>query len=186
MYTLPRVNKRDYLLSKWIVIAGSAFLLLFFTMIAGVIAALYIKPDITPFLSMVDPVTGERVSQVKITHYLPVLFTENPLLYGLLFSIWRGLLGIIIATMGFVLSLFSRNIFIILSGPFIYYILENYLLSILQIPQYRFVTAFEPRSLSFADISPYAVLAGPGIAILFILAVYYYFAKIKKQTIYPS
>lgn len=114
------------------------------------------------------------------------MFTEQPFLYGFLLSIWRGLLGSIMATMGFVLSLFSRNIFIILSGPFIYYVLENYVLSILQVPQFRLVTSFEPSTISFVDLGPFSVIVGPALAILFIFGLYYYFTKIKKQTIYPS
>lgn len=186
MYTVPRVSKRNYLFSKWIIIAGNGFLLMFSTMIVGVIVALYLKPDIIPLFSMTNPNSGESISQVRLTHFLPELFTEQPFLYGFLLSIWRGLLGSIMATMGFVLSLFSRNIFIILSGPFIYYVLENYVLSILQVPQFRLVTSFEPSTISFGDLSPFSVIVGPALAILFIFGLYYYFTKIKKQTIYPS
>lgn len=185
MYTLPRVSKRNYLFAKWLIIAGNGFMLIFLTMIIGVIVALYIKPEITPVLTAVDPDTGKLISQVQKTHFMAELFTEKPLLYGCLFSIWRGLLGSLMATMGFVLSLFSRNIFIILSGPFIYYILENYVLSILQVPQFRLVTAFEPRTLDFTELSPFSILVGPVVAIVFTAGIYYYFKKMKKQAIYP-
>lgn len=186
MYTLPRTSKRKYLFAKWLVIAGNGFVLMFTTMFVGVVVALYIKPDIESILTMVDPNTNELISQVKLTHFMGEMFSEQPLLYGFLFSIWRGLLGIIMATMGFVLSLYSRNIFIILTGPFIYSILENYILSILQVPQFRLVTSFEPDTLSFLELSPFSILVGPVIAIIFILGLYFFFAKIKKISIYPS
>ncbi|WP_026673445.1 ABC transporter permease [Alkalihalobacterium bogoriense] len=186
LYTVPRISKRKYLFVKWVIVAGNGFSLMFLTMIVGVIVALYIKPDIIPYLPMVDSETGELTSQVKVFHLWPELFTEQPLLYGFIFSIWRGFLASIIATMGFVLSMYSRNIFIILTGPFIYKILENYLLSILQVPQYRFVTAFAPETISLVGIHPVSLLVGPFIAILFILCLYIYFAKYKKQTVYPT
>lgn len=186
MYTLPRVSKRKYLLAKWMIIAGNGFLLMFSTMIIGVVVALYIKPEITPVLTLVNPESGELISAIKETRFLVELFTEKPLLYGIIFSLWRGFLGSIIATMGFVLSLFSRNIFIILSGPFIYYELENYIFSILQVPQFRLTTSFEPGAIDFSNSSSYTILVGPFIAILFTVGIYYYFAKIKKQTVYPS
>jgi len=186
MYTLTRTSKKKYLLAKWLVIAGNGFMLMFSTMVLGVIAALYVKPDITPVLALNDPVTGLKISQIEATHFMPELFAKEPLVYGLLLSLWRGFLGALMATMGFMLSLLSRNLFIILSGPFIYSLLENYILSIMSAAQFRLVTSFEPRAISFADVNVYSVLAGPGLVMLFIAGLYGYLAKIKKETVYPS
>lgn len=184
VYTLPRVSKKKYLMSKWIVLAGCAGVTMFIVMFAGVLTALYLKPEIVPVLSMVDPVTDELISYILTDHILGELFAYQPLLYGLLFSIWRGILGALIATFAIVLSLYIENIFIILTGPFIYEILENFILSVIGIPQYRLGTAIEPTGLS--SINGFSFIVGPLLLILFMVCLVFYFKKVKKLTIYPS
>lgn len=186
IYTLPRVSKRKYLLSKWIVLAGSAGVTMFIVMFAGVLTALYLKPEIVPVLDSVDPVTGELISRILSSHFLGELFAYHPVIYGLLLSVWRGLLAALIATFAFVLSLYVENLFIILTGPFIYEILENFILSVLGIPQYRLVTAFEPSSLNLSAINGFSFVAGPLLLVLLMVFLVFYFKRIKKMTVYPS
>lgn len=186
IYTLPRVSKRKYLFAKWLVLAGSAALTMFIVMFAGVLAALYLKPDIVPVLTMTDPVTEELISRVLTYEFLGELFAYHPVVYGLLLSLWRGLLAGLIATLAFILSLYLENIFVILTGPFIYYILENFVLSVLGTPQYRLATSFEPGRLALTDINKLSLLVGPLLLILFIILLVFYFKKVKKMTVYPS
>lgn len=186
IYTLPRVSKKRYVLSKWIVLAGSAGVTMFIVMFAGVLTALYLKPEIIPELVLVDPITGELTSQILSHHFLGELFANHPLVYGLLLSIWRGLLAALVATFAFVLSLYIENLFIILTGPFIYWILENFILSILGIPQYRLVTAFDPTAVFLSEINGYSFVAGPLLLVLLMIFLVFYFKGIKKMTVYPS
>lgn len=186
VYTLPRVSKKKYLFAKWIVVAGSAAVTMFIVMFAGVLTALYLKPEIVPVLILVDPVTEELISQILAHHFLGELFAYQPLIYGLLFSVWRGLLAALIATFAFVLSLFVENIFIISTGPFIYYILENFILSVLRIPQYRLVTAFDPTSLTLSSINAFSFIVGPVLLMIVMIVLIVYFKKVKKMTVYPS
>lgn len=186
VYTLPRVSKKKYLLAKWIVVAGSAAVTMFIVMFAGVVTALYLKPEIVPVLTLVDPVTEELISSVLAHHFLGELFAYKPFVYGVLLSLWRGLLAALIATLAFVLSLFVENIFIVLTAPFIYYILENFILSVFGMPQYRLVTAFEPGRNDSLDVSSLSLMAGPLLLILFMIILVFYFKKVKKMTVYPS
>lgn len=186
IYTLPRVSKKKYLLSKWVVLAGSAGISMFIIMFAGVLTALYLKPEIIPQLTLVDPTTGELISQILSHHFLGELFADHPLVYGLLLSVWRGLLAALVATFAFVLSLYIENLFIILTGPFIYEILENFILSILGIPQYRLVTAFDPTAVFLSEINGYSFVAGPLHLVIFMVLLLLYFKRIKKMTVYPS
>ena len=74
-------------------------------------------------------VTNEPIL-IQDRHILGNLFVNQPLMYSFLISIWRSLIAIIIATMGFVLSFYIDNIFIILTGPFyLYYFRELYIVS---------------------------------------------------------
>ena len=173
-YTLPRIGKRRYLGAKWCACALSAFLILFVPCFLSALCALYINAP-------------NELMQIHggYSHVFQAIYTQMPLLYALLLSLWKGLIGVLAMTFGFVLALYSNNIFVILTGPFIYVVLENFALSILGFPEYRLVTAFEPTSLSTQSINAGSFLVGPlllcGVMGLIIL----YYGKVKKRSIYP-
>ncbi|SDS05776.1 hypothetical protein SAMN05444162_0640 [Paenibacillaceae bacterium GAS479] len=186
MYTLPRVNKSRYLWSKWIVVSSSSFLIMFVSMMVGIITALYIKPDITPFYSLINPETGKAMPSLELQHFQGSMFVNYPLVYGLMISIWQGLLSAIMATMGFVLSLYLRNIFVILTGPFIYAMLENFTLNAFRLIYYRLYYSFNPEQFDEGKLGYYPLFVGPLLALLFIALIAFYFSKVKKYTVYPS
>ena len=187
IYTLPRVSKRKYLLSKWIVLAGSAGVTMFIVMFMGVLTALYLKPKLVPDLTAIDPVTGEFISMILTEQFLGELFAYHPIVYGLLISVWRGALAAIIATLAFVLSLYVENLFVIITGPFIYEILENFILSVLGIPEFRLATSFgQGGGLDLTDINKLSLAVGPLVLVLFISFLVFYFKRIRKMTVYPS
>lgn len=186
MYTLPRVNKSRYLWSKWIVVASSSFLIMFVSMSIGVIIALYIKPDIIPVYSLVNTTTGETMPSLELHHFMGSMFVHHPLTYGLLLSFWQGILAAVIATLGFVLSLYMKNIFVILTGPFIYAMLENFILNMLHLGKYRIYISFSPEFFDTDKFGYYPLLGGPVLVLLFSAFIAVYFSKVKKITVYPS
>lgn len=183
-YTLPRASKKHYLLSKWIVISGSAFFIMFIISFAGVVTALYGVHPIDVTYTWVSPETGEVAPRLVETHVAGDLFTKSPFIYGLLLSVWKGLICVIVATMGYVFSLYSQNLFVILTGPFVYTILENFILSILGLEHLRLVTAFEPTSVFVEDVGLSTFLFGPVLAIV-IMVLYVVYMNVKaKESIY--
>lgn len=174
VYTLPRMGKRRYLGAKWCACAVSAFLILFLPYFVSSVFALYVRAqkELTP------PYEG-------YAHILQALYAQAPLLYALLLSLWKGLLGVLTMSFGFVLALYGGNIFVILTGPFIYAILENFIWSILGVPEFRFVTAFEPTSMSASIISIGSFIAGPLLMCGVLALILLYFQKVKKRPIYP-
>ncbi|NMO95770.1 hypothetical protein [Paenibacillus lemnae] len=186
MYTLPRVKKSRYILSKWMIVAGSSFLIMFVAMLMGVITALYIKPDITPIYSLVDRSTGEVAPSLERLHFMGSLFVNQPLGYGIMLSLWQGFLSAIIATLAFVLSLYVSNIFIVLIGPFLYAMLENFILNLFKLQDYKIYDSFEPGFYDTDKLGYWPLLAGPAMALLFTTLIAIYFSKFKKVTVYPS
>ena len=93
-------------------------------------------------------------------------------------------MGVLTMTFGFVLALYGRNIFVILTGPFIYVILENFFWAILGAPGLRFVTAFEPTSMSAPAVHATSFVAGPVLMCVVMGLVALYFQKVKKRSIY--
>ncbi len=174
VYTLPRTNKWRYLGAKWCACALAAFAILFVPYFLSAVFALYVKAP-AEILSPDD----------YYGHVFNYLYTEMPLLYALLLSLWKAFLGVLTMTFGFVLALYGKNIFVILTGPFIYVILENFIWSVLGLPTYRFVTAFEPSSLPLDAVHLSSFIAGPifmcGIIVLIALC----YAKLKKRAVYP-
>ena len=121
---------------------------------------------------------------VGYAHVFLDLYAETPVLYALLLSIWKGLMGILTMTLGFVLALYGSNIFVILTGPFIYVILENFFWAVLGMPGLRFVTAFEPGSLSASAVHAVSFVAGPVLMCIVMGAAAFYYQKVKKCSIY--
>lgn len=171
IYTLPRMDKRHYLGSKWCACALAAFLILFVPYFLSAVFALYVKQP----AELMPPYDGYQ-------HIFHKLYTEMPLLYALLLSWWKGFLGMLTMTFGFVLALYGKNIFVILTGPFIYVILENFILSVLRLEMYRFVSAFEPTSLGTINAGSY--VAGPLLMCGVIVLISLYYGKLKKRAVY--
>lgn len=182
-YTLPRTSKKHYLLAKWLLMSSSAFTIVFTTFFIGALVALFIIEPIEVQYSMIDPNTGNLVPSVKANHFLGSWFATHPLLYAFLLSFWKGILAAILATMSFVFSLYIQNLFIILTGPFVYFMLDNYLLSVLRLETYRLSVSFEP---SIANSLPtiYSLLIAPLLALLLMAFFFLYMRYIKKTSVY--
>jgi len=197
-YTLPRVGKARYLTAKWIASAICSFVLIFVPFFLAAVFALYVKP----------PADTEFSQQYNaFSHAFYDLFVYRPLLYAFLSSLWKGVVGVMVMSLGFVLSMYVKNIFVILTGSFIYMMVENFTLAILNVPQYRLFTSFEPSiiPLYFSSwkmhipeghpmgeptgwiqpVDSYLVLlAGPGIIIAFMVLLWLFFTKVKKVSVY--
>ena len=159
VYTLPRVSKGRYLAAKWLACALLAFVLLFVPYVLSALSALYLAPYMDLHPEWVIP----------YRHVFQTIYTEYPIIYMLLLSAWKGFLGVLTMTFGFVLAMYSTNIFVVLTAPFVYMILENFTLTALRAEPYRFVTAFEPSINS--DITPGSVIL--------------YFPKLSTRPVYP-
>lgn len=171
LYTMPRINKRKYLTAKWLTSAISAFFILFVPYVLSAVFALYVKSPIDPYASV-----------TPFNHIFLDMFTQTPLLYAFLLACWKGFIGIFIMSLGFVLSLYVDNIFIILTGPFIYSILENFILSIMGLELYRLVTAFEPTVVS--GITAGSFIIGLLLISMVIVTIWLYFGKKKHIPVF--
>lgn len=172
LYTMPRMSKAKYIKAKWAASAISAFTIIFIPYFLSAIFALYVKPPITPY------------TDNMLNHVFLDLYVGSPLLYALLLCLWKSIIGVLVMSFGFMLSLYVKNIFVILTAPFIYSVLENFTWAILRLPQYRLVTSFEPTAISEDMVSLVSSAVGPALLILCILIIWLYFAKVKRKTVY--
>ena len=169
VYVQPRVPMRKYLWVKWMVYAISAFCIITIPYILSAVTALRIDPHLDA-LNMANRIFENT-------------YSEHPVVYAVTLSACRGLIGVLVMTMGFVLAMYCENIFVVLTGPFLYTILENFLLAILGVPQYRLVTAFDPNCLSPEVITTMSFAAGPSLLAAVIILLAIYFSKVKKEKV---
>lgn len=172
LYVAPRIPIRRYLTVKWSVHAAASFFILFIPCLLSAVFALYVKGPINSVI-MSEGMTGFQ-------HAFQQTFIKTPLLYAIALSAWKSLLGVLAMTFGFVLSLSVKNIFVILTGPFVYAVLENFILAILRLEAYRLVVAFDPSCLSSSAYNALSPIAGPAILLLVIIGCRIYFSKIRK------
>lgn len=116
-------------------------------------------------------------------HIFQTLFTEEPILYALMLSAWKGLIAILVMSMGFVLSMYMDNIFLVLTGPFVYCVLENFVFSILMVERFRLMTAFSPSSLDPRAISAASFFTGPMVLLLVTALIWLVCTKGKRQSV---
>ncbi len=171
LYTIPRVGQAKYLATKWIAAAISAFAIIFIPYCLSAVFALYVKPPITPWVG-------------EFQHIYVDAYVNTPILYALLLSLWKSVIGVLVTSLGFMLSLYVKNIFVILTGPFIYTILENFLFSIFGKPEYRLITSFEPTVMSEERMTRLSFAVGPAVLVLFIIITWVILAKVKRKTVY--
>ncbi|MDF2941250.1 MAG: hypothetical protein K0S01_108 [Herbinix sp.] len=162
-YSVVRTRPRKYFLSKLFVHCSYGFIITFLMSMEILLISLY----------AVGKVSGPSN---PISAFQLETFINQPLLYGLALSLWRGLLSILFVVMGFIISLIFNNIFVIMILPFIYYIIENILLSMLRLPYFRILTALGLASGDYtSNIELWYLFIGPGILgfftfVLFLIA----------------
>lgn len=172
LYVSSRMSISRYLRTKWCVHAVSAFAILFIPSLVSALSALYLSGTINQ--------AELYEKSTPFQHVFLNTFIHAPLLYALILSVWRGVLGILVMTLGFVLSLYVDNIFVILTGPFVYTVLENFTLAILRLERYRLAVSFDPTSIDPQRFTSQSIFIGPIVLCSAILAVWVLCSKVKK------
>ena len=149
LYVMPRVKIKKYLTAKWIAYALGTLCIIVIPYILSAVFAIYVKPPVVPFV------------ENPFSHIFENAFIKAPLLYAVALSLWRGIVSLFVMTFGFVLALYCKNIFVILTGPFMYSILENFVLAILCLERLRLVVAFDPTTVNPEVVSIFSFFFGP-------------------------
>lgn len=170
-YTLNRCSLNKYLLLNFIASSILAFLTVFFVSFAGAVLT----------LDFITSPNGVSLNNPGFENKLWGDYLINtPEIYAFVLSMWRGILGVIYYSFGFVLSLFYSNIFVITTGPFAYSLLENFAMSIIRLDANSMVTSFLPTRLAPGYTEPYNLLIGPFL--LSIITILIFFTECKKRS----
>jgi hypothetical protein len=167
---MNRTPFRQYLMVKWLIVSVIGGLTIFLASFIGLVYALYGLPTVVP---------SEYYQPYPV--FMEEMFRGSPFLYGLLLSLWRGFIAFLVTTLGFIFSLFLNNIFLVLTIPFIYVEAENFILSILNFPEFRLVTSFNPTVLTADTISFGSMLGGPVLLVCMNIVVFMLFVYRKQE-----
>lgn len=169
-YVFVRKDRKKYIAGKTLVAAAMGGSVVFAASIASLLASLC-------FLPPGDMLSADRAAEIaawtKMFAFGEFMRTE-PIAYAIALSAWRFVLGSLYGVFGFLLSLYMESLFAVLTIPFVYGILENFILSILGFPQFRTVTSFVPTCLSNDLVSIKTMLVGPALLAAVMLAVHAY------------
>ena len=155
-YTVKRYPLKRYVIENFVASGLLVFLCIFIISFSSAIISLFLVSPQTDISKNVPAFEKELLGFILL---------NNPILYSFILSLWRGVLGAIYFTFGFVLSLFYNNIFIVMTAPFVYSILENFTMSILGCPQNSIITSFMPTRLAYGYTALYNLLVGPAVLI---------------------
>ncbi|SKA78521.1 hypothetical protein SAMN05428976_10389 [Clostridium sp. USBA 49] len=81
----------------------------------------------------------------------------NPIAFGIIWSLQKAFIGILICLFAQISALYIENLFLALLTPFVYVLLENFFTSILGLSKYSLTTTFvlnrlKPDAMKFSNI----------------------------------
>lgn len=152
-YVPNRAPLGRYLLCRYFGALLAVSIMIFLSSFLGAVFAEMI-------ISPAFPTTYESIIGAKL--WGDVLI-QTPLIYAFFLSLWRIVLAGLYFSFGFLLALLSKNSFLALTGPFIYSILENYIMSILDIPSCSIATSFFVARMAPGATRPTDLLVGPTV-----------------------
>lgn len=155
-----RINLKKYLVNKCIITALLSGLAIIVINIIGFSFALYLS-KIATYSAETDFFMNSNISGK--------LILESPLRYGIMLSLWRGFIAMLICIFGFIVCLMVKNFFVAITLPFVYYILEDFVMAILGTPATSLTTSITPSRLSAQVMSYSKILVGPFILCIVII-----------------
>lgn len=156
LYVKPRTHLANYIFAKGFVNAIVTFIVAFLMIFIPFL-----------FVQYMDPLFN--IIQYETDFYEPVsvgtfefLVERSIFLYGLLYSLWVAINGVIYTTVAYLLTIVLKNRFVALSVPFLFWFIMNFITGILGIEQFSPIFSVFPFSISaqalWSIFVPFAVI----------------------------
>lgn len=110
---------------------------------------------------------------------------ENPLLFGVIWCVWKGVVASLFTHFGYQLALWIDNIFVVAITPFIYIMAENLITGILQVPQFSVMSSYVLNRLSPNAMKEWSYIVGI-IAFVIETEIIVFVLKSKKEKQYED
>ncbi|MBS4189809.1 ABC transporter permease [Bacillus sp. FJAT-49705] len=141
-YTRIRIPLSTYLFSKLLTNAVLSFSIAFLITFIPFVFSMYIEP----YLGIVKLYPTEG-NPIPYTTFEQLLFLGT-LPYGIIYSLWVGLNGMMYATIALLALMILEKSFIALSIPFMYYLLANFITQALGFDKFSPSNTIFPFSIS--------------------------------------
>lgn len=167
-YIHTRISKRNY---EFIVVLSALTL---------VMASVFIVNLLSVFFSIIISDFSYSSYSPQLSGYLlSDLQMHNPIIFGLIWSLYKGAIGCLIALLVIAIASNVKNIFFVSIAPFILIFSENFLTSIIGIPQYSLTTNFVLNRLA-PDLMTYTnQMIAITLFLIYILLVSFILRRIK-------
>ncbi|MDO4764822.1 MAG: hypothetical protein Q4A29_02090 [Eubacteriales bacterium] len=145
-YVSLRMSKKRYIFSHFAATMFMCFFMIFFVNMIGVI-----------FSCSIASITISANAPTLKDYILGQLQMSNPLIFGIIWSFQKALIGSAICLFAQITALYVENLFLALCLPFVYVLLENFFTSILSLSQFSLTTTFilnrlKPSAMSMGNI----------------------------------
>ncbi len=148
-YAAIRIGKKKYIAYQ---IISGMLLSAFVTFIIYFVALL---------LSMFVFFEGSSTDRDYIYEYVFGKYqAEMPILFGMLWCMWKGIIASLFTGFGYLLALYVDNVFVVAILPFIYVMAENLVTGILGIPEYGIMTSYVLNRLTPEVMSVWNYVVG--------------------------
>ncbi|MEK3955711.1 MULTISPECIES: ABC transporter permease [unclassified Psychrobacillus] len=168
-YTKIRIDFNTYLNAKIIVNALLSFGVSFLFAFLPFVFVQYINPSFG-FISDIG-VSGNLPGTVTFDQ----LLVFGPFVYGLIYSIWVGLNGVLFATLPIILCLLLDNSFVALSIPFVWYQGLSFISAVLGIAKFAPLYTVFPYSIIQQEL--WTVFVPFSILLVIVIVSYIYLKK---------
>lgn len=175
VYVNSRIALKNYNYAKLIVNGFISFFIAFLCVFIPFIFVMYIEPNFN--IVSIQPINGNIVPVTTFEQFL----TLGTFIYGLIYSSWVGINGVLYATFALLLLMITKNPLVSLTTPFIYYIFGIFLTQLLNYDKFSPGSTVFPFSISQQPL--WTVLV-PFCILLTIVLILFHILRRKLETSY--
>lgn len=146
LYAKPRINLTNYIIAKGFANAIVTFIVAFLMIFIPFL-----------FIQYIDPVL--HIIHYETQYYEPVsvgtfefLAERSTLLYGVVYSLWVAINGVLYVTLAYLLTICIKNRFVALSVPFLWWFIMNFVTGVLGIERFSPIFSVFPFSITAQPI----------------------------------
>lgn len=173
-YLSLRMGERACLKKQSMAMMTLLFGTVLLSTILGIASAIhFFKPLATPEESVLIDLSK---------HCFGGLQVHQPMMFALLWGVYKGLLACVLWSLGQVVAYYSSNYFLVLMGPVAIVFLENFLTGLLRLERYSFTTAFALNRLQADTMTLFSRFVGVGLMALIVAGVFVTLRKQDAQT----
>lgn len=167
-FVTTRTQLKNYIQSKLIVNALISFLSAFLLVFLPFIFVMYIEPSL-------NIISLDHAGTNPISHLLfEQLLNNGTLTYGIIYSFWVGINGVLYSTFALLLLFLGRTPLISFSVPFVYYIVGHFITQVLGIDYLSPMLTIFPFSL---ELQPIWIIFIPFLVLIMIVGILYFMMR---------